>query len=118
MIQESATGLSPSRITGTFSEPCGAIAAFSVKRHGIDSAVSPLCASAIRVRQQYGLNGRVASAPTSSNSFSDIDGASSFPIVTPRFRRGIQYAGPLVMDNKRRCLLDHSHARMMTARLP
>src|SRR3954464_10042011 len=72
MIQESATGLSPSSITGTFSEPCGAIAAFSVKRHGIDSAPSPLCASAIRVRQQYGLNGRVSSVPTSSNSFSAI----------------------------------------------
>src|SRR3954469_15847891 len=36
----------------------------------------------------------------------------------PRCRRGIKYAGPLVMDNKRRCLLDHSHALMMTARLP
>ena len=31
---------------------CGAIALFSVNRQGIESASNPLCASAIRVRQQ------------------------------------------------------------------
>src|SRR6202012_1618125 len=56
-----------------FSELNGAIACFSVKHQGIDSAASPLCASAIRVRQQYGLNGRVTSAPTSSKSLSVIE---------------------------------------------
>ena len=66
MVQELTTAVSPSSSTGTFSEPCGAIALFSVKHHGIVSADSPLCASAIRVRQQYGLNGRDASVPTSS----------------------------------------------------
>jgi hypothetical protein len=44
-----------------------------VKHHGIDSADSPLCASAIRVRQQNGLNGRASSVPTSSNSFKVIE---------------------------------------------
>ena len=66
ITQESTTAFSPSSITGTLSDPCGAIAAFSVKRHGIESADNPLCASAIRVRQQNGLNGRAASVPTSS----------------------------------------------------
>src|SRR5712675_2414134 len=70
--QESTMAVSPSISTGTFSELCGAIASFSVKRHGIDCADSPLCASAIRVRQQYGLNGRASSVPTSSNSFMAI----------------------------------------------
>src|SRR5258707_5386700 len=73
MAQESATALSPSSSTGTFSDLCGAMASFSVKHHGIDCADSPLCASAIRVRQQNGLNGRCSSVPTSSNSFSDIE---------------------------------------------
>ncbi len=72
MVQESTTALSPSSSTGTFSEPCGAIAPFSVKRHGMVSADSPLCANAIRVRQQNGLKGRDASVPTSSKSLSDI----------------------------------------------
>src|SRR5450755_4985900 len=72
MVQESTTEISPSISTGTFSDLCGAIASFSVKRHGIDCADSPLCASAIRVRQQYGLNGRASSVPTSSNSFRDM----------------------------------------------
>ena len=66
MVQESTTAVSPSSSTGTFSEPCGAIALFSVKHHGMVSADSPLCASAIRVRQQNGLNGRDGSVPTSS----------------------------------------------------
>jgi hypothetical protein len=43
-----------------------------VKHHGMVSADSPLCASAIRVRQQNGLNGRDASVPTSSKSLSDM----------------------------------------------
>jgi hypothetical protein len=73
IAQESTTEVSPSSSTGTFSDLCGAIAAFSVKHHGIFSAVSPLCASAIRVRQQNGLKGRVSSAPTSSKSFKDIE---------------------------------------------
>src|SRR5258708_11750155 len=73
MVQESTTEVSPSSSTGTFSELCGAIASFSVKHQGIDSADSPLCASAIRVRQQNGLNGRASSVPTSSNSFRDIE---------------------------------------------
>src|SRR6202521_4322817 len=73
MAQESATEASPSISTGTFSELCGAIASFSVKHHGTDSADSPLCASAIRVRQQNGLKGRASSVPTSSNSFKGIE---------------------------------------------
>src|ERR1043165_7227475 len=72
MAQESTTVRSPSSSTGTLSEPCGAIAPLSVKHHGIVSADSPLCASAIRARQQYGLKGRVSSMPTSSKSLSDI----------------------------------------------
>ena len=72
MVQELTTAVSPSSSTGTFSDPCGAIAGFSVKHQGMVSADSPLCASAIRVRQQNGLNGREASVPTSSKSFSDI----------------------------------------------
>src|SRR5260370_22515527 len=72
MVQESATEVSPSISTGTFSELCGAIASFSVKHQGIDSADSPLCASAIRVRQQNGLNGRCSVVPTSSNSFKGL----------------------------------------------
>src|SRR5215813_8215983 len=68
MVQESTTAVSPSSSTGTFSDPCGTIAFFSVKHHGMVSADSPLCASAIRVRQQYGLKGRVWSVPTSSKS--------------------------------------------------
>src|SRR5450755_4781452 len=72
MVQESTTEVSPSISTGTFSDLCGAIASFSVKHHGIVCADSPLCASAIRVRQQNGLNGRASSVPTSSNSFNAI----------------------------------------------
>src|SRR4051812_28570838 len=83
MAHESATALSPSSMTGTFSEPCGAIALFSVKRQGIDSALRPLCASAMRVRQQYGLNGRSASVPTSSNSFSDMPRSAPVPRSRP-----------------------------------
>src|ERR1700744_2527762 len=59
---------SPSSSTGTLSDWCGAIDCFSVKHHGMVSAASPLCASAILVRQQYGLKGRIGSAPTSSKS--------------------------------------------------
>src|SRR5260370_23284274 len=77
MVQESATEVSPSISTGTFSELCGAIASFSVKHQGIDSADSPLCASAIRVRQQNGLNGRCSSVPTSSKSFNAISKSRS-----------------------------------------
>jgi hypothetical protein len=66
IVQESTTARSPSSSTGTFSEPCGAIALFSVKHHGMVSEGSPLCANAIRVRQQNGLNGRDGSVPTSS----------------------------------------------------
>src|SRR5438105_1908549 len=39
---------------------------FSVKRHGTVSTASPLCASAIRVRQQNGLKRRSASTPAKS----------------------------------------------------
>ena len=67
---------------------CGAIAALSVKHQGIEAAVSPLCASAIRVRQQNGLNGRASSVPTSSNSFSAIE-VVPFPVM-PRQRVGAQ----------------------------
>jgi len=39
---------------------------FSVKRHGTVSTSSPLCASAMRVRQQNGLKRRCASTPARS----------------------------------------------------
>jgi Pyruvate/2-oxoacid:ferredoxin oxidoreductase delta subunit len=52
MIHESAIQWSPSTITGTSFCPDDAIAPFSVKRHGIVSYASCLCANAIRVRQQ------------------------------------------------------------------
>src|ERR1700710_3152736 len=104
MAQESTTDVSPSSSTGTLSDLCGAMASFSVKHHGIDSADSPLCASAIRVRQQYGLNGRVSSLPTSSNSFRAIENSPRHhPVIAsqrvamtitvmPRLDRDIQYA--------------------------
>src|SRR6478609_4768075 len=92
MAQESTTGLSWCSSTGTFSEPCGAIAVFSVKRHGSVSADSPLCASAIRVRQQNGLNGRAASVPTSSNSFSDMKGLHMLRHCEERSDEAIQTA--------------------------
>ena len=52
MFHESATAVSPSRITGTVFEPAKAIASFSVKRQGTVSNSSPLCLSAIFARQQ------------------------------------------------------------------
>ena len=58
--------MSPSRITGTRPWPENASASFSVKRQGIVSTASPLCASAMRVRQQYGLNRSAGSAPARS----------------------------------------------------
>src|SRR4030088_308826 len=85
MVQESATEVSPSSSTGTFSDLCGAIAPFSVKHQGIDSADSPLWASAIRVRQQNGLKGRASSVPTSSKSLSDIAKAPC-PTLEPSLR--------------------------------
>jgi hypothetical protein len=42
----------PSTITGTVAEPVNSMRSFSVKRHGTDSNSSPLCLSAIFVRQQ------------------------------------------------------------------
>src|SRR5260370_33981695 len=92
MVQESATEVSPSIKTGTFSELCGAIVCFSVKHQGIDSADSPLCASAIRVRQQNGLNGRASSVPTSSNSFRAMPKSPTRPC--PRER---------LLDENRHC---------------
>ena len=52
MVQESETHLSPSTSTGTRPWPEAAIAVFSVKRQGMVSTSSPLCASAMRARQQ------------------------------------------------------------------
>src|SRR3981081_343163 len=113
MVPESATEVSPSSSTGTFSDGCGAIACFSVKHHGIDSADSPLCASVIRVRQQNRLNGRVSSVPTSSNSFKAIE------VVRPAFPSCPAHAGHPVrrdvrVSHHRLRLLDHSLSRMMT----
>src|SRR6266851_3847356 len=66
MAHESLTAQVPSTITGTRSDPANAITFFSVKCHGIVSTSSPLCASAILVRQQNGLNLRLLSLPARS----------------------------------------------------
>src|SRR5271155_4903254 len=66
MDQESAIQRSPSTRTGTNVWPDAAISAFSVKRHGIVSTGSFLCAKASRMRQQYGLNLRSGAAPARS----------------------------------------------------
>jgi hypothetical protein len=79
--------LSLSSSTGTFSDWYGAIACFSVKHHGIVSAARPLCASAIRVRQQNGLNGRAASVPTSSKSFRFIAHTSIGAVICEERQR-------------------------------
>ncbi len=63
----SQTASPRSTITGTRllgGEPGKAV--FSVKRQAIVRAFSPLCASAMRMRQQYGLNRCSGSAPASS----------------------------------------------------
>src|SRR5438477_9716965 len=52
------TGTRPSLGFGSLS--------FSVNRHGTVSTASPLCASAIRARQQNGLKRRSASTPARS----------------------------------------------------
>jgi hypothetical protein len=52
MSQESNTITWPSCRTGTLSWPEAAIASLSVKRQGMVSTSSPLCASAILMRQQ------------------------------------------------------------------
>src|SRR3984893_18014730 len=104
--------VSSSISTGTFSELCGAIAAFSVKRHGIDCADSPLCASAIRVRQQNGLNGRESSVPTSSNSFSDMCAPLASPSYPAKAGHPLRRDSRVSHDSQR--LLDHPLSRMMT----
>src|SRR5882724_4428482 len=50
------------------------------------SADSPLCASAILVRQQNGLNGRVASVPTSSKSLRVMGGILREPAQSDKSR--------------------------------
>jgi hypothetical protein len=77
MAHESLTAQVPSTITGTRSDPANAIALFSVKCHGIVSTSSPLCASAIFVRQQNGLNLRLLSLPARSYILIAITKSSS-----------------------------------------
>src|SRR5580658_1882340 len=84
MSQLSQTTVSPSRITGTRPWPEKAIASLSVNRQGSVSTARPLCASAIRVRQQYGLNRSAGSAPARSYSTIDIDPPSPPAGPTPR----------------------------------
>ena len=52
MRQESWITVSPSTRIGTLSCLLNAIAALSLTRTGLYSGVSPLCASAMRVRQE------------------------------------------------------------------
>ena len=57
-------GLAVETIPWRFTEK--AALAFSVNRHGIVSTARPLCARAILVRQQYGLNRSAGSVPARS----------------------------------------------------
>ncbi len=57
---------SPSTSTGTLSCCAKARRSVSVKRQGTLSKSSPLSASAMRMRQQNGLNTRAGSVPHSS----------------------------------------------------
>ena len=66
MVQLSATARSPLTRTGTFSEPCGAMASFSVNRQGIDSASSLLWGERHVRHPAIGLKRRPGSVPTSS----------------------------------------------------
>src|SRR5579872_799487 len=66
MADESCTTLPLSMMTGTRPSFGVGSLSFSVKRHGTVSTSRPLCASAIFVRQQNGLNRRSASVPAKS----------------------------------------------------
>jgi len=72
IAQESNTTRSPSTITGTLPWPEKASLSLSVKRQGMVSTVSPLCASANFVRQQYGLKRSAGSAPARSYNVTDM----------------------------------------------
>jgi len=94
MTVESCTIRSLSTISGTRPAfACGSLS-FSVKRHRTVSTSGPLCASAMRVRQQNGQKRRSASAPARSyivivmrdSWVSNSSVVTSHAAVCPRFR--------------------------------